>query len=169
MVVADECRIEQEPNPCYRWNKKGEAPVMKVNRERRSISIYGGLSGLRHTVISHFCAWQNSSHTVKFLDKIKAWRTKLTATMNDTRPILLVWDNARWHKSKEVRQWLRDNPGVVELMNFPPYSPELNPQEKVWKALKQHMTDILVRNPFDDAIKHAQAFLRNHRFHYKFV
>jgi putative transposase len=135
VVVADECKIQQEPNSCYRWNPKGNTPVVKVNRERRSISIYGGLSRLTNRVIVHFCPWQESKETIAFLDKIKSRWSKLNIRFNRVAPILLIWDGARWHKSKEVKQWLRDNPGIVELMNFPPYSPEFNPQEKVWKAL----------------------------------
>jgi transposase len=119
--------------------------------------------------MSHFCAWQNSAATVEFLDRVKAWKEQLSKKLNDTRPLLLVWDNVRWHKSKEVKQWLRNNPHVLELMNFPPYSPELNPQERVWKALKRYMTDILVYNQFDDAVTYARAFLRTRRFRYKFV
>ena len=86
----------------------------------------------------------------------------------DAKPILLVWDNARWHKSKVVKQWLADYPGVVELMNFPPYHPELNPQEHVWKALKQYLADILVRDDFATAVKRAHEFLKNNLFPYKF-
>ena len=74
-----------------------------------------------------------------------------------------------WHKSKEVKQWLADNYGVVELMNFPPYSLELNPQEKVWKALKKHLFDSLVHDRFDHTITKAKLFLRSEIFTYKFV
>ena len=30
VVVADESKIQQEPNSCYRWNKRGNTPVVKV-------------------------------------------------------------------------------------------------------------------------------------------
>ncbi len=168
MVVADECKIQQEPNSCYKWNPQGKTPIIKVSRERKSISIYGGLSLLSHKVISHFCAWQESSETIAFLDKIKKYWERLCYKTNSVNPILLVWDNARWHKSKEVRQWLENNPGVVELMNFPPYTPELNPQEHVWKALKKHLFESLVRDKFDITAQKTKSFLKNRKFHYKF-
>ena len=166
---ADECKIQQEPNSCYRWNQKGNTPIVKVNRERKSISIYGGLSRLKKHVITHFCHWQESSETIAFLNKIKAYSICLKKELNRYAPILLVWDGASWHKSKEVKQWLTLNQGVVELMNFPPYSPELNPQEKIWKAMRKHLFDSLVQDRFDDTIKKAKLFLRKKTFTYKFI
>lgn len=168
-MVADECKIQQEPNPCYKWSPQGETPIVKVNRERKSISIYGGLSLFSSKVISHFCVWQESLETIVFLNKIKKCWQRLCDKTNSKNPILLVWDNARWHKSKEVKQWLENNPGVVELMNFPPYFPELNPQEKVWKALKKHLFESLVFDKFDITAQKAKSFLKNRRFYYKFV
>ena len=169
MVVADESKIQQEPNSCYRWNKRGNTPVVKVNRERKAVSIYGGLSRITKRVITHFCRWQESVETIAFLNKIKEHSNRLKKALNRTAPILLAWDGAMWHKSKEVKQWLADNYGVVELMNFPPYSPELNPQEKVWKALKKHLFDSLVHDRFDHTITKAKLFLRSKIFTYKFV
>jgi transposase len=169
VVVADECRIQQEPNPFYRWSKRGETPVVSVNRERQSVSIYGGLSLFTKRVITYWCDWQNSFATIQFLNTIKAWWQEFPQGRDDAKPILLVWDNARWHKSKIVKQWLRENPGVVELMNFPPYSPELNPQEKVWKALKKYLADILVRDSFSVAVERAREFLKSGTFPYKFL
>lgn len=168
MVVADECKIQQEPNSCYRWNARGNTPVVRVNRERKAISIYGGLSRFTKRVITHFCQWQESVETIAFLNKIKKHSARLKQELNRTAPILLVWDGAMWHKSKEVKQWLYDNQGIVELMNFPPYSPELNPQEKVWKALKKYLFDSLVCDRFDATTEKAKSFFKNKTFAYNF-
>jgi transposase len=169
VVVADECRIQQEPNPFYRWSKKGETPIISVNRKRQSVSIYGGLSLRTNRIITHWCDWQNSLGTIQFLNMIKKRWQQLKRGRACSKPILVVWDNVRFHKSKEVKQWLRENDGVVELMNFPPYSPELNPQEKVWKALKKYLADILARDTFEVAVERAREFLKNGIFPYKFV
>lgn len=46
---------------------------------------------------------------------------------------LLVMDGAGWHKSKELVV-----PSNIEIMIQPPYSPELNPIEKLWQFIKRH-------------------------------
>lgn len=57
------------------------------------------------------------------------------------RALLLVWDNASWHKSREVRQWIRehnqgskrDGTGVrIVACLLPTKSPWLNPIEPKW-------------------------------------
>lgn len=45
--------------------------------------------------------------------------------------ILLVMDGAGWHKSKKL-----EIPNNVEIIYLPPYSPELNPVERLWGYIK---------------------------------
>ena len=85
MVVADESKIQQEPNSCYRWNKRGNTPVVKVNRERKAVSIYGGLSRITKRVITHFCRWQESVETIAFLNKIKGHSNRLRKAQKRAR------------------------------------------------------------------------------------
>lgn len=45
--------------------------------------------------------------------------------------IALVFDGAPWHKGKELNV-----PDNIHLIPLPPYSPELNPVEQLWKAMR---------------------------------
>lgn len=55
-----------------------------------------------------------------------------------SRKILLIWDNASWHKSAETIAFLRSEEGKrLWVARLPPYSPELNPDELVWGNLKK--------------------------------
>ena len=172
-MVADECNIQHEPNGVNRWNEIGKTPVIRVNRSRDAkhrISLFGALSITTGKVLSFFCHWLNSETAIEFLGQVKAHRNRLLKTWNRTPfPILLLWDNARYHKSKEVKTWLEQNPGVVELMNFPPYCPERNPQEHVWKAMKQHLASRKTyAMQFDDIVIEAKRFLKK-TFRYKLL
>jgi transposase len=46
---------------------------------------------------------------------------------------LLVMDGAGWHTSKDLQV-----PRNIEIIYLPPYSPELNPVEKLWQYIKAH-------------------------------
>ena len=46
--------------------------------------------------------------------------------------ILLVMDNAIWHKSSTL-----EIPSNIELAFIPPYTPEMNPIEQVWKEIRK--------------------------------
>jgi transposase len=53
--------------------------------------------------------------------------------------VVMVTDNARIHRSEKVQGFLRQNAGRILLMYLPPYSPNLNPIERLWKWLKQQV------------------------------
>ncbi|CAI3442606.1 transposase [Enterococcus cecorum] len=46
--------------------------------------------------------------------------------------LILIMDNAVWHKSKTL-----NIPENIELMFIPPYIPELNPIEQIWKEIRE--------------------------------
>lgn len=46
---------------------------------------------------------------------------------------IVIMDQAGWHKSKNLII-----PSNIEIVYLPPYSPELNPVEKLWQYIKSH-------------------------------
>ena len=54
---------------------------------------------------------------------------------NPGLPIILYWDRAPLHRGKPIDKVLKDNL-QLEIIYFPPASPDLNPQEHVWKAVR---------------------------------
>jgi len=56
------------------------------------------------------------------------------ATAYSDFEIMLVMDQAGWHKSKTLKV-----PPNMRFHFLPPYSPELNPVEKLWQWLKRHI------------------------------
>jgi len=60
---------------------------------------------------------------------------QLLAAHPDKARIYVVCDNARYYKNKELRAWLADKPWVQVFL--PPYSPNLNLIERLWKHLRQ--------------------------------
>jgi transposase len=69
-------------------------------------------------------------------DGIIEYLKSLLATTD--KKILLIWDNATWHKSQNVIDFLNTKLGKrLWVANTPPYSPEFNPDELVWANLKK--------------------------------
>jgi transposase len=103
--------------------------------------------------------WQNSLITIKFLKRL--------LRIYQDKKIFLIWDNAGWHKSKEIRKFLakiNKKHFCLELFNFPPYYPECNPQEHVWKALRQNITHNRLEKDFPVLIKDCLKFLKKNNF-----
>jgi putative transposase len=57
---------------------------------------------------------------------------------NPLGTIVLVWDNARVHMSKLARRTVRRLD--IVLVFLPPYSPDLNPIEFIWKSIKKKLS-----------------------------
>ncbi|WP_156819911.1 transposase [Pseudonocardia sp. HH130630-07] len=51
-------------------------------------------------------------------------------------PVFLILDNHSVHKARLVRDYVASLRGRLKLFFLPPYAPELNPDEWVWKNVK---------------------------------
>jgi transposase len=52
----------------------------------------------------------------------------------------LIHDNASYHKKQETYEWFQANRRYVEVFQLPPYWPELNAAERIWKYTRKHVT-----------------------------
>ena len=58
-----------------------------------------------------------------------------------SRIILLVLDNAGWHGPANLKI-----PDGIRLVYLPPYTPELNPIERLWRDLKDKLSDLMAKS-----------------------
>ena len=58
---------------------------------------------------------------------------------DSNKPIVMIVDGASFHKSKQTRQFVRNQGDWLRLFFLPPYAPELNPDEQVWNQLKSRI------------------------------
>ena len=66
-------------------------------------------------------------------DSVNAFFREFEKEVKADVHVIMIWDQAGFHTSKNVR--LPDN---VTLIPLPPYSPQLNPIEKLWQYLRKH-------------------------------
>ncbi len=78
-----------------------------------------------------------------------AWATECLATAG-VRVLALIWDNASWHISREVRAWIKAHNGRVKasrkgcrllVCRLPSRSPWLNPIEPKWAHGKRAVVE----------------------------
>ena len=68
----------------------------------------------------------------------KTWLQFLKSLLRKYGKILIVVDGAKYHFEKEhVRKFYEENKYRLVVIQLPPYSPELNPIEPVWKKIKK--------------------------------
>jgi transposase len=72
---------------------------------------------------------------------------------------LMVMDGAGWHRSIEL-----EIPANVSILLLPPYSPELNPAELIWRQLRQRKLSNRLYPTLDDleaAVDEAWLWISN--------
>ncbi len=71
--------------------------------------------------------------------EISAQYLEMILEKNPKVPIILFWDRAPWHRGKPIKKVLEEHPRL-EIIFFPTASPDLNPQEPVWKAVRKQVS-----------------------------
>lgn len=136
VFACDEVKMQQDAIIRRAWLQKGERTIVKVNREKESQSYIGFLNQKTFNCELFEMGWQNSKEV------LKAYKQFLAA--HPDKKLCVVWDNAPFHKSKEVHDELKKG-GLLErvhLIAMPPYAPDNNPIEHVWNTAKQHVANI---------------------------
>jgi transposase len=147
--------LNQETKTKNIWYFKGQEPLIEARRKGGSQSFYGALNLKTGKEAAVKVKRQNGKASVEFLKKL--------GEIYSGKHILLLWDNASWHRSKLVKAFLRTTDQFT-LMNFPPYAPEFNPQEQIWKALRQNVAHNRFEKDFDVLIKDCLEYLNRADF-----
>lgn len=160
VVAADEVRLEHEAILRRAWQQTGTRTRIKVDRARQAQSYIGFLDHADGSVNLRRLDWQNSDTIIEAL-------TDFMAT-HPGKDIVIVWDNASWHKSKALKKHL--GPGNlferIHLINMPPYAPDHNPIEHVWGEAKTNISNIQ-RGHFDDTHNAFESFIQGNTFPYR--
>lgn len=112
----------------YGWIKKGKERFIKSNTGRERVNINGAYDIENHRAIVREDQSINAQSTVALLEQ-----------MLGEQPLgvlYIILDNARYYRSKEVRDFLSKQPRI-QFMFLPPYSPNLNLIERLWKFVKK--------------------------------
>ena len=128
ILAADEASLYLQVTLMRVWSVVGQTPVVKCDPGRSMTHFYGALNLVSGQETVMRTQLMNSAVSALFLQK-------LLATYPE-QPILLLWDRAKWHQGPAVNALLTAH-SRLKILCLPPASPELNPQEHVWKATRQ--------------------------------
>lgn len=123
----DEHRIGLKPIIGKVWAERGKTPITPVKHRYDWLYLYAFVcphSGEnQHWVCS-------SVNTPTFQEVLEHFATDTSAGVE--REIVLVVDGAGWHTTPQLR-----TPPGLHLVFLPPYSPELQPAERLWQLTDQ--------------------------------
>ena len=108
-------------------------PVVLHAPTRQSVALFGAVQLKGGQMISQF---HDLFDAQSFLGFLKA----LLRRRGRGKKMGVIIDNARYHHAVALADWLQEHRDAIELLFLPPYSPELNPIERVWKLLRRLCT-----------------------------
>ena len=108
------------------WAPKGSRPVVPLQNEYDWVYLYGAVNPDTGESCALVLPWANTEMMQHHLDAI-------SRQVGPSRHVVLILDNAGWHGSRALGV-----PENITLFSLPPYTPELNPIERLWHWLKDH-------------------------------
>lgn len=135
MYAMDETSFSVESNNRYSWSPVGHPPVLEKNGSHAGLNAIGATELIKNfdSVIDVYSGDRSltSIEVGAFLEYL--------LEINPGYKVIVLMDNAAIHNNEHVQEILDSNSERLSIINFPRYSPDMNPQENVWNWLKANL------------------------------
>lgn len=126
LYFFDEARFGLLSTLCRKWAKKGKPCIGRVKQSYENTYVYAAVDPITGEHFSLLLPYVNTDMMQIYLNEL--------SSANTGKKTILIMDQAGWHKSRRLQV-----PDNIEIWFLPPYSPELNPVERLWKQMKQEV------------------------------
>ena len=133
ILFMDGVHPQHNTSACRTWSKRGEKKFIPSNSGRQRINLNGLYNPHNQDVIIRQDDSINAQSTIALLKMA-------LVHYPDKERIYCISDNARYYRCKLVKEFLEGEGAKVTLLFLPPYSPNLNLIERLWKFLRKKTT-----------------------------
>jgi hypothetical protein len=138
----DEARVGQKGSLSYVWAPIGSRPPMVRDNRHDTVYIFGAICPDRGVGAAIITPAAN-------MECMNLHLAEISTQVTPGSIAAVICDGAGWHQhGGQIK--LPDN---IVLVSLPPYSPELNPMEKVWDYLRQNKLCAQVWDTYDDILE----------------
>lgn len=116
--------------PTYGWIRKGERKEIPTNTGRQRLNLSGAIDIITRKVLIRQDERINATATIDFLKMIEA-------AYPTAERVHVICDNAKYYRNKHVQEYLGTS--KIRMHFLPPYSPNLNPIERLWKFMNERI------------------------------
>ena len=128
IYFGDAAHIRSDHHAGRTWGQKGETPVVTTTGARYAMSLISAITAKgRMRFMVKEKGGVNADVFIEFLKRL---------LVGETRKIFLIVDRGPAHRAKKTAAFVKTLGGRLKLFFLPPYSPDCNPDELVWKHLK---------------------------------
>jgi transposase len=128
IFFADESGIRTDHHAGRTWAPVGFTPVVMASGNRVSVNMISAISAQGEI---HFNVLENTMNAARFVEFCEMLLEDCGG-----RTVFLIVDGSSVHTANAVKDFVLSTEGRLKIFFLPPYSPELNPDEWVWKNVK---------------------------------
>lgn len=140
-------------NRALLWlDSKGIRQAIKKTSCQKRLNIIGAMNITTQQLVYQEADWVN-------LESLKSFAIELCAANPTAKTIHWILDNAGYHKSKEFCAFIETT--NIKIHYLPPYSPNLNPIERLWKIMREQVTYNQYYEKFADFKNSVLSFFEN--------
>ena len=133
----DEARFGQQGTLTRQWALKGTRPRAWRQTQYDYLYVFGAACPRTGQTVGLLAPYLNT-------DTINVFFKEFEKEVDPNVHNVMIWDRAGFHVSGKVKV-----PKNVTLIELPPYSPQLNPIEKLWQYLRHHYWSNRVYDDYD--------------------
>lgn len=156
LLFGDEASFAQWGSLSYTWAPIGEQPTIKTTGKRKSYKVFGLIDLFSGRLFYQGIEGKfNSESYIAFLKMVLA---------QTQQALFFVQDGARYHTSKLTKLFFQEHAQRLTVAQLPSYSPDYNPIEFLWRALKRRTTHNIyfpefatLVNSVEDALAYFQT------------
>ena len=154
VFYQDEADLHLNPKIGTTYIKRGQQPMVLTPGKNVKRYVFGALNTRTGRIVSGVVEHKNAAMFVAFLKY-------LSTTYRRARRLHLVLDNYIIHKAGVVTRYLESTIGRFVLHFLPPYSPNHNVIEHMWKQMHDHVTRNHRHRCIETLVEEVRCFLRN--------
>ncbi|MBD0263343.1 MAG: IS630 family transposase [Tolypothrix sp. Co-bin9] len=136
------------------WGQKGRRQKVTGQRSRGRVNVMGGLRYHDKKRMCYFIEKGNGESFYQQVEKLNEYvKTEWIEQDNkegdfhvNGSKILIILDNASYHKKKDILERIEQNLPNIQLYFFPTYSPDYNLIELVWHSAKEYIANRLFKS-----------------------
>ena len=152
ILFQDESGVQSRPNVRRTWSPRSKRPALRVREKRDKISISSAVSADDALYFAIKEGSMNEDYILSFQDHL----------LSEIHGFLYIfWDNIMIHRSDKVKECLGTHNNRLITRRLPAYSPELNPDELVWNALKYQDLPNFSHESMDDLKNAVPSTMNN--------
>lgn len=152
IYFVDSVHPQHQTHLAYGWILKGVRKEMPTTGRQKRLNFMGGICLNGHRIEYQQAEKIDADSIALFLSKIRK------ANPGKCK-IHVILDNAGYHRAHEIKVFAKEL--VIKLHYLPPYSPNLNPIERLWKIMHEQVTYNKYYEKFSDFSQATLNFFKN--------